>query len=149
MYIFTCQYCNKKYTVHTEGEYICECGHIFRYPAAAPVLQANLMTADPTYIDSSSKSLKRNVKYHYSSTQSRAFSKTTECPLAKGSLICAILSLFFFGILAPPALIMGFAARLMIADRRYHYSGDNIALAGILVATLSFAAWGTWLITLL
>ena len=148
-YIYSCQYCQKQYTVYAEGDYVCECGNLFRYPAAAPVLQAHLTTVEPAYIDSSSKSLKRSTKYHYSSTQSRGGAKTTECPLAKGSLICAILSLFFFGILAPPALIMGFAARLMIADRQYHYTGDNIALIGIVIATLSFAAWGIWLISLL
>ena len=148
-YIYTCQHCNKQYTVYAEGDYVCGCGNLFHYPAGMPVSQANLTIAEPIYIDSSSKSLKRNTKYHYNGTHSRGIAKTTECPLAKGSLICAVLSLIFFGVLAPPALIMGFAARLMISDRRYHYTGDNIALTGIVIATLSFTAWGVWFITLL
>ena len=148
-YIYTCQHCSKHYTVYAEGDYVCECGNLFHYPAGIPSVQANLTCAEPVYIDSSSKSMKRSTTYHYNSTHSRGIAKATECPLAKGSLICAILSLLFFGVLAPPALIMGFAARLMISDRRYHYTGDNIALSGIVIATISFTAWGVWFISLL
>ena len=144
-YIYTCQYCSKQYTVYEDGDYVCECGGSFHYPAT-PTLQANLTVADPVYIDSSSKSVKRSTKYHYSS---KGISKHTECPLARGSLICAVLSVLFFGVLAPPALIMGFAARMMIADKRYHYTGDTIALSGIVIATVSFAAWSVWFISLL
>lgn len=147
-YIYTCQHCSKQYTVYEEGDYVCECGSQFHYPAVAAALQANLTVADPIFMDSSSKSIKRNTKYIYHNTRSRGIAKTTECPLAKGSLICGVLSLLFFGVLAPPALIMGFAARMMIADKRYHYSGDNIALTGIIIATISFSCWAVWFISL-
>ena len=148
-YIYTCRYCRQQYTVYEDGDYVCECGSSFHYPVAAPVLRANFTVAEPVYIDSSSKSVKKNTKYHYSNIGSKGIAKQTECPLAKGSLICAVLSVLFFGILAPPALIMGFAARMMIADKRYHYTGDTIALSGIVIGTLSFAAWSVWFISLL
>ena len=148
-YIYTCQCCTKQYTVYEEGDYVCNCGRQFHYPAVAPALHANLTVAEPIYMDSSSKSVKRSIKYHYNNTKSRGIARTFECPLARGSLICAVLSLPFFGVLAPPALIMGFAARMMIADKSYHYTGDLVALTAIIIATISFSAWGIWFITLL
>lgn len=145
-YIFTCQYCNRQYSVYEEGNYVCACGNQFHYPAAVATLQANFTLAEPIYTDSSSKSVKRSTIYHCSSHRSRSIFRTKECPLAKISLICACLSLLFFGILAIPALIMGFAARIMIADKSFHYTGDNIALAAIIISTISFSCWGVWLI---
>ena len=148
-YIYSCNSCNAQYTVYEEGDYICKCGKTFHYPIMAPAMQANFTASDAIYTDSSSRSMKRSTKYHYNHTQSRIFSRQSECPLAKGSLICAVLSLLFFGVLAPPALIMGFAARMMIADKRYHYTGDTVALSGIIIGTVSFAAWSVWFISLL
>jgi predicted amidohydrolase len=63
-----------------------------------------------------------------------------ECPLAQASLLCALLSVPFFGVLAFPALILGFAARSMIANPKYRYTGDGVAGAGIIIATISLAA---------
>jgi len=37
---------------------------------------------------------------------------------------------------------------LMIANPRYRYTGDGTAVAGIIVATLSLAAWSVWFISL-
>jgi len=68
-----------------------------------------------------------------------------ECPIARGALIFAILSIVSFGLLAPPALIMGFAARNMIADKRYRYSGDGLAVTAIIISTISMICWGFWL----
>jgi hypothetical protein len=147
-YIYTCQNCSRQYTVFEDGEYICECGRTFQYPAVMSQTRANLTAAVPSYIDSSSRSVRRSVKFH-TTTRSRSIARQTECPLAKGALICAIISLFSFGVLSLPAMIMGFAARMMIADKRYHYTGDTAALSGIIIATISFSIWTVWFITLL
>lgn len=146
-YIYTCQRCRKQYMVYEEGEYICECGRLFHYPSVAGSWKAHLSGSVSAYPD-----IPRHGQALSSKTRrgnGRGFSPSSECPLAKSSLICAILSIIFFGVLAPPALIMGFAARMMIADKSYHYTGDNIALTGIIIATLSFAAWSLWYISLL
>jgi hypothetical protein len=148
-YIYSCGNCNAQYTVYEEGDYVCKCGNTFHYPVMAPVMQSNLSATDAVYMDSSSRSMKRSTKYHNIHSRAYSFTGGSECPLARGSLICAVLSLLFFGILAPPALIMGFAARVMIADKRYHYTGDSVALSGIIIATISFSAWGIWFISLL
>jgi hypothetical protein len=57
-----------------------------------------------------------------------------------------VLSIPFFAIPAIPALIFGFAARMLIASPKNHYKGDAIAIAGIALATVSLSAWGMWLI---
>ncbi|MBN1863866.1 MAG: DUF4190 domain-containing protein [Victivallales bacterium] len=148
-YIYTCQHCSKQYMVDEDGEYLCECGRVFHYPMASSSFKAHLSGLAPSYADSSSAGIRRAGLRPRGRRHNRHFQHLSECPLAKSSLICAVLSIFFFGVLAPPALIMGFAARMMIADKSYHYSGDDLALWGIAIATISLSAWSVWFITLL
>lgn len=148
-YIYTCNSCTKQYTVYTEGEYICDCGNMFHYPSIAPILKYNLSKNEPKFNDSATQSVQITKKIHDKNYKSRCFTTKRECPLAKTSLICAILSVIFFGILALPALIMGLFARILIADKKYHYSGDGIAISAILLSVISFAGWGSWFISLL
>jgi len=144
-YVYTCGGCGRQYTVYEEGEYICDCGTRYRYPAVMES-KARYAEVGPVLMDSSSHSFKR-ARHSRRSFHHRHVG-AAECPMAKASLLCAILSIPFFGILAPPALIFGFAARLMIANPRYRYTGDGMAVAGIIVATLSLAAWSVWFISL-
>ncbi len=147
-YIYTCQKCSKQYMVDEEGEYICGCGRVFHYPSASSSWKAHLSGSAASFADSSSASIIRTGT-HTNRRHHRHSHQLSECPLAKSSLICALLSILFFGVLAPPALIMGFAARMMIADKSYHYSGENLALWGIAIATISLSVWTVWFITLL
>ena len=148
-FIYTCQQCGKQYTVYEEGDYICDCGTRFHYPSATSSITANYIATAPLFIDSSSRSLKRHIKFNQNPRHHIKKVKVEDCPLAKISLICAFLSLPFFGILAIPALLLGFAARIMISNPKYRYTGDGVAIAGIVVATISLSAWGVWLITAL
>lgn len=148
-YIYTCNSCTKQYTVYAEGDYICDCGNMFHYPSIAPILKYNFSTPQPQFDDSATQSVQISKKFHAKKYKSRSFANQRECPLAKTSLICAILSVIFFGILALPALIMGVFARMLIADKKYNYSGDGVAISAILLSVVSFAAWGSWFISLL
>jgi len=55
--------------------------------------------------------------------------------------------LVFFGITSLPALILGFAARMMIADPYYNYKGEGMALGGIILAILGCIGWGLWFLS--
>ena len=138
-YIHTCKYCSKQYTVYYDGEYICECGAVFQYPVN-PKKERHHHSLSTYYMDSPSRSIKRRTKTHYS----HKLMLVEECPLAKGAFIMALLSVFSFALLAPPALILAFAARTMISDKRYHYTGDNIAIAAIIISLISLICWGMW-----
>ena len=148
-FIYTCQQCSKQYTVYEEGDYICDCGDRFHYPSATSSITANYVATAPLFLDSSSRSVKRHIQFNRSFRPHITKVKIEDCPLAKASLICAFLSLPFFGILALPALLLGFAARMMISNPKYRYTGDGVAIAGIIIATISISAWGMWLITAL
>ena len=143
-YIHTCPKCSKQYTVYYDGEYICDCGECFEYPARSKHSKRKYRQTMPTYLDSSSRSMIRKSRHVYHRNWSGKM-PTNDCPVAKGALIFAILSLVSFGILAPPALIMGFAARNLIADKRYRYTGDGLAIAAIIIGTISLICWGVWL----
>ena len=141
-YIHTCQSCGRQYTVYKEGSYICDCGALYQYPAiSAP--KAKYAATAPVCIDASSRSFKRSERHGRNAYHLHRI-RVEECPLAKASLVCAILSIPFFGLLALPALIFGFGARVMIASPKYHYVGNGTATAGIVVATLSVAAWAVY-----
>ena len=142
-FIYTCQQCGKQYTIYEEGDYICGCGNRFHYPSATSCITANYVATPPVFIGSETGSFKKHIQFH----QDIRDAQIEDCPLAKISLICAFLSIPFFGILAIPALILGFAARMMISTPKYRYTGDGIAIAGIVIATISLSAWGIWLMT--
>lgn len=148
-YIYTCNICGRQYTVYEEGNFICDCGDRFHYPSATSAITSNYVATAPKFIDSSSRSVKRQIQFNNHFRPHIKKVRIEDCPLAKASLICALLSLPFFGILAIPALLIGFAARIMISDPRYRYAGDGTAIAGIIVATISLSGWGVWLITTL
>jgi hypothetical protein len=141
-YIYTCQQCGKQYTVYEEGDYICNCGDRFHYPSATSSITANYIAEAPAFLDSSSRSIKRQIHYNRSFRPYITKVPIEDCPLAKASLICALLSLPFFGILALPSLLLGFSARVMISNPNPRYTGDGIAVAGIIIATISSPAWG-------
>ena len=145
-FIYTCHQCGKQYTVYEEGDYICDCGDLFHFPAATSSITANYVATAPVFLDSSSRSVKKHIRYKRSFRPHIVHAKIEDCPLAKASLICAFLSLPFFGILALPALILGFAARMMISNPKYRYTGDGVAIAGIIIATVSLSVWGVWLV---
>jgi len=140
-YIHTCPNCSKQYTVYYDGEYICECGSTFEYPKISKKKKQR-HSPSTYYMDSPSRSIVRKTRSRY------AYNNVLveECPLAKGAFIMALLSVVSFGLLAPPALILGFAARTMIADKRYRYTGDNLAIGAIIISTISMICWGMWLL---
>ena len=146
-FIYTCQQCGKQYTIYEEGDYICGCGSRFHYPSATSNITANYTATAPIFIGSSTGSFKRHIQFHQDIRPNATTTQVEDCPLAKISLICAFLSIPFFGILAIPALILGLAARMMISTPKYRYTGDGIAIAGIVIATTSLSAWGIWLLT--
>ena len=148
-YIYTCTVCGRQYSVYEESDYICDCGDRFHYPSATSSITANYATTALQFIDTSSGSLKRHIQYNNHFRPHIKKVNIEDCPLAKASLICALLSLPLFGILALPSLILGFAARIMIGNPRYRYTGDGIAIAGIIVSTISLSAWGVWLLTII
>ena len=145
-YIYTCQNCGKQYTVYEEGDYICDCGTQFHYPVATSSITAEYTATMPQFLDSSSRSVRRHIHYNRHHTSTHRHLKIKDCPLAKASLIAALLSLPFFGITALPALLLGIAARIMISNPKYRYTGDGMAIAGMIVATISIASWGVWLL---
>ncbi len=145
-FIYTCQQCGKQYTVYEEGDYICDCGDRFHYPSAISNLTTNYTATAPLFLDSSSRSVKRHIQFKHSLRPHITKVQIKDCPLAKASLICAFLSLPFFGILAIPALLLGFAARIMISNPRYRYTGDGVAIAALIIATISLSGWGMWLL---
>ena len=144
---YRCPNCGREYTVAFEGDYICECGVCFHFPAAAPVGSANYALTVPGYLDSSSRSVRRHMRYARNSNVGRMkkMPALVDCPLGKASLICAFLSLPFFGIPAIPGLILGFAARIMISNPKYRYKGDGIAVAGIITSIISLSLWAVLL----
>ena len=146
-YIYTCQDCGRQYTVYQDGEYVCDCGGVFQYPVATSGSKAGYATTAPVFIDSSSRSVRKGN--YIKRRVGRSLLRKKQCPLATVSLIMAVLSIPLFGVLALPALVLGVAARIMIADRRYCYYGDGTAVAGIILATLALAGWGFWLFTVI
>ena len=142
---YRCTSCGREYSVSVEGDYLCECGVQFHYPSAASAKSANYAVAAPQYIDSSSRSVKRHVRFARNSLVRSKRLPSVDCPLSKASLICAFLSLPFFGITAIPGLLLGFGARVMISNPKYRYKGDGVAIAGIVLSTLSLCLWGVWL----
>ena len=146
--LYTCPFCGRQYSIYQEGDYICDCGSRFHHPGVMEpsVKSAGYTAAMPMYIDSSSRSVKRHTRHNRRMRPRKARIKNIDCPLAKASLICAVLSIPFFGIPAIPALLFGFAARMLIASLKNHYKGDGVAIAGIAVATVSLSGWGMWLL---
>ena len=106
-YIYTCTICGRQYSVYEEDDYICDCGNRFHYPSATSSITASYAATAPLFIDSSSRSLKRHIQYNDYFRPHIKKVHIENCPLAKASLICALLSLPFFGILALPALLLG------------------------------------------
>ncbi len=143
-YIHTCQNCGRQYTVYKEGAYICDCGALYQYPAiSAP--KARYAATAPVCLDASSRSFKRSERSRREFYHPHHL-RVEECPLAKASLLCAILSIPFFGLPALPGLVFGFGARVMIANPKYHYIGNGTATAGIVVSTISITVWAACLI---
>lgn len=73
-------------------------------------------------------------QYGYTPGGPPVFARTNG--LAIGSLVCALISPFLFGLLAIPALILGYAARRAIARSGGAERGAGIALAGIVIGWL-------------
>ena len=139
---YKCINCGKEYSIPQPGTYMCDCGATFNFPPRNPVTKANYTLTMPSYTDSSSRSVKKHVRF-YQPVHIRKV-PVTDCPLAKISLILAFISIPFFGLTAIPALLFGIGSRYMISNPRYRYTGDGIAVAGIILSTLSIVTWGLW-----
>ena len=140
--IYTCPYCMRTYTVAREGDYLCDCGRQFFYPPMCSTRSSNYSCAEPLYLDSSSGSIKKRVKYNYG-RRSYLKSKTRKnCPLARVSLISGVLGLILFGVSSIPALVLGFSAMTLISNPFYNYKGNWMAVSGILLGLIGAAGWG-------
>jgi hypothetical protein len=141
--VYTCPYCHRRYTIYRDGDYLCDCGRVFFYPPLLASEKANFIALNPAFVDSSSQSVKRT-----SPPDSRRRShRAQDCPLARASLICGIVGLLFFGITSLPGVILGIAAKLMIADPYYNYKGDHLAMLGVITSLLGAIVWGVWFIS--
>jgi hypothetical protein len=142
--IYTCPYCMRTYTVAEEGDYLCECGRQFFYPPMGSARSLKYSCAEPVYLDSSSGSIRKKVRYNYGRL-TRSRSKTRKCcPLARVSLISGIIGLLSFGILSIPALVLGFSAMNLISNPFYDYKGRWMAVSGILLGLVGATGWGLW-----
>ena len=141
--VYTCPYCRRRYTIYRDGDYLCDCGRVFFYPPLLSSEKANFIALNPAFVDSASQSVRRT-----SQPDSRRHAHgAKDCPLARASLICGIIGLLFFGITSLPGLVLGIAAKLMIADPYYNYKGDTIAMSGMITSLLGTIAWGVWFIS--
>jgi hypothetical protein len=140
--VYTCPYCHRRYTIYRDGDYLCDCGRVFFYPPLLSSEKANFIALAPAYADSASRSVRRTAP---AESRRRTARGAVDCPLARISLICGLLGVVFFGITSLPGLVLGIAAKLMIADPYYNYKGDGLALGGIFSSLLGIIVWGLWL----
>ena len=139
----------KSYTVAQEGDYLCDCGRQFFYPPMGSTRTSKYSCAEPVFVDSSSGSIKKNVRYNFGRRNPLRSGTGETCPLAKASLISGILGLILFGVPSIPALILGFSAIMLISDPFYNYKGTWMAVSGIFLGLIGAAGWGLWVVTLL
>lgn len=147
--IYTCPYCLRSYSVEREGDYMCDCGRHFFYPPMQSSKSSKYTCTAPVYIDSTSKSVRKKSNLNMGRKGCSRSRTGEDCPLARASLVCGVTGLIFFGILSIPALILGFAAAILIADPFYNYRGNWMAVSGILMGLVGTITWGGWLVSLL
>lgn len=143
--IFTCPYCNNKYTVHKIGNYICECGVRFDYPELLSLISEHHTPVAPQYIDTSSRSVNKDVSFDINgilNTKKMSPQYDRECPLAHLSVVCGLWGFFLFGILSLPALFMGISAFIITAFSGNKYKGYMKAFTGTLIAITGCFMWG-------
>ena len=148
--VYTCPYCLRSYTVTQEGDYICDCGRQFYYPPMGSAKIAGYSgCAEPEYIDCSSRSIKKKIRYNYSRWNFLRSGNGDECPLARASLISATIGLISFGFFSVPALILGVSAIVVISDPFYNYKGTWMAVSGIVLGLIGLLVWGLWFFSVL
>jgi len=139
----------RSFTVAREGDYLCECGRQFFYPPMCSTRVSKYSCAAPVYLDSSSGSVRKRLKYSYGRRSYFRSGSGEDCPLARASLISGILGLISFGVLSVPALILGFSAITLISSPFYNYKGTWMAVSGMLLGLAGIAGWGLWVFSLL